>query len=115
MEDTAPAEVDSQEMQTTLQTVVQVIESLLARAMKRSSQANLRRKYVLGPDHARWECREILQKGSPQAFACAAVVMMPQLNGHGALDLFTRNYVFKAGFWAWLIAQTLKVDSSPGW
>ncbi len=55
------------------------------------------------------ECRDILQKGSPHALACAAVVMMPQLNGHSALDLFTRNYVFKAGFWAWLLAQTLKV------
>ena len=56
-----------------------------------------------------------MQKGSPQALACAAVVMMPQLNGHGALDLFTRNYVFKAGFWAWLLAQTLKVGSSLSW
>lgn len=58
------------------------------------------------------ECRDILQKGCPQALVYAAVVMMPQLNGHSALDLFTRNYVFKAGFWAWLLAQTLKVDSS---
>lgn len=61
------------------------------------------------------ECRDILQKGSPHALACAAVVMMPQLNGHSALDLFTRNYVFKAGFWAWLLAQTLKVYSSQAW
>jgi len=56
-------------------------------------------------------CRDILQKGTPHALSYAAVLMMPQLNGNGALDLFTRNYVFKAGFWAWLIAQTLKVHS----
>ena len=54
----------------------------------------------------------MLRTGSPQALCYAAVVMMPQLNGNGALDLFTRNYVFKAGFWAWLSAQTLKVVPS---
>jgi hypothetical protein len=53
-------------------------------------------------------CRDLLRKGGPQTISCAAVLMMPQLNGNGALDLFTRNYVFKAGFWAWLLAQTLK-------
>ncbi|CAK0779515.1 hypothetical protein CVIRNUC_004791 [Coccomyxa viridis] len=52
---------------------------------------------------------DMLRTGSPQALCYAAVVMMPQLNGNGALDLFTRNYVFKAGFWAWLSAQTLKI------
>ena len=57
-------------------------------------------------------CRDMLRTGSPQALCYAAVVMMPQLNGNGALDLFTRNYVFKAGFWAWLLAQTLKVVPS---
>ena len=56
--------------------------------------------------------RDMLRTGSPQALCYAAVVMMPQLNGNGALDLFTRNYVFKAGFWAWLLAQTLKVVPS---
>lgn len=59
--------------------------------------------------HTGMACRDLLRKGGPQAISCAAVLMMPQLNGNGALDLFTRNYVFKAGFWAWLLAQTLKV------
>ena len=60
----------------------------------------------------RMACRDMLRTGSPQALCYAAVVMMPQLNSNGALDLFTRNYVFKAGFWAWLLAQTLKVPPS---
>jgi hypothetical protein len=34
---------------------------------------------------------------------------MPQLNGHCWGDLFSRNYVFKSGFYAWLLAQTMKV------
>lgn len=54
-------------------------------------------------------CRDMLRRGSPQALSYAAVLMMPQLSGNGAMDLLTRNYVFKAGFWGWLIAQTLKV------
>ena len=51
------------------------------------------------------------QAGAPwgQAMTLAAVLVMPQLNGHCWGDLFTRNYVFKSGFCAWLLAQTMKV------
>ena len=57
-------------------------------------------------------CRDPWRQGGGclgQALALAAVLVMPQLNGHGWGDLFTRNYVFKSGFWAWLLAQTMKV------
>ena len=38
------------------------------------------------------------------------MLVVPQLNGHSWADLFSRNYVFKAGFCAWLLAQTAKVQ-----
>ena len=66
-------------------------------------------RYGVEVSQHRMTCRDMLRTGSPQALCYAAVVMMPQLSGNGAMDLFTRNYVFKAGFWAWLSAQTLKV------
>ncbi len=47
--------------------------------------------------------------GAAQALTAAAVLVVPQLNGHSWADLFSRNYVFKAGFCAWLLAQTAKV------
>ena len=48
--------------------------------------------------------------GAAQALTAAAVLVVPQLNGHSWADLFSRNYVFKAGFCAWLLAQTAKVE-----
>ena len=42
--------------------------------------------------------------------ATAATLVLPQLNGNGIGELLSRNYVFKAGFCAWLVAQTAKVD-----
>lgn len=39
----------------------------------------------------------------------AAVLVLPSLAGGGVNDLFT-NRVFLAGFWAWFMAQTLKVS-----
>lgn len=54
--------------------------------------------------------RRLLGSGGPPALAAAAVVVLPQLNGHGIGELLARNYVFKAGFCAWLFAQTAKVS-----
>ncbi|EIE25732.1 DUF212-domain-containing protein [Coccomyxa subellipsoidea C-169] len=51
----------------------------------------------------------LLGSGGPPALAAAAVVVLPQLNGHGIGELLARNYVFKAGFCAWLFAQTAKI------
>lgn len=56
--------------------------------------------------------RVFLGSGGPPALAAAAVLVLPQLNGHGVGELLARNYVFKAGFWAWLLAQTAKVSCS---
>ncbi len=45
----------------------------------------------------------------PPMLATAATLVLPQLNGNGIGELLSRNYVFKAGFCAWLLAQTAKV------
>lgn len=54
--------------------------------------------------------RGLFGSGGHPALAAAAVVVLPQLNGQGVGELLARNYVFKAGFCAWLFAQTAKVN-----
>ena len=62
---------------------------------------------VTGDGRDPWrQCRG----GAAQVVTAAAVLVVPQLNGHSWADLFSRNYVFKAGFCAWLLAQTAKVE-----
>jgi hypothetical protein len=48
------------------------------------------------------------QRPVAMAAAAAASMAMPSLPNGGMTDLFT-NCVFLAGFWAWFVAQFLKV------
>ena len=109
MEDTPAAKGDASEMQAPLQAVIYVSSQSSSNAKRHNPRID---PHGVEASQLRMACRDMLRTGSPQALCYAAVVMMPQLNGNGALDLFTRNYVFKAGFWAWLSAQTLKVVPS---
>ncbi|BDA43978.1 Uncharacterized membrane protein YuiD [Coccomyxa sp. Obi] len=53
--------------------------------------------------------RGLLSCRGPPMLATAATLVLPQLNGNGIGELLSRNYVFKAGFCAWLLAQTAKI------